>query len=112
MRDFIQFLTALAVLAIVQYLALALGVALLVLLLMAAVVHPRQTLQLLATVAALALACKAPAHCAAAIGAAAAALTIVAHLSQRRRQPIAGLLPAPNAETQSEGWNNERPSPF
>jgi hypothetical protein len=98
MRDFIQFLTALAVLAIVQYLALALGVVLLVLLLMAAVVHPRQTLQLLASVAA--------------IGAAAIALTVTAHLSQRRRQPIAGLLPAPNAETRSEGWNNERPSPF
>lgn len=106
MRDFIQFLTAVAVLAIVQYLALALGVALLILLLMAAVVHPRQTLRLLATVAALALAFKAPAYCALAIGAAAIALTIAAHLSDRRRQPIAGFLPAPNAETRSKGWNN------
>ncbi|WP_298812427.1 hypothetical protein [uncultured Sphingomonas sp.] len=84
MRDFIQFLTALAVLAIVQYLALALSVVLLILLLMAAVVHPRRTLQLLATVGLLGLAFKAPAHCAAAIGAAAVALTVSAHLSERR----------------------------
>jgi hypothetical protein len=97
-RDFIQFLTALCVLAAVQYLALALSVALLILLLMAAVVHPRRTLQLLATVGLLALAFKAPAHCAVAIGAAAVALTVAAHLSERRRQPIAGLLPAPKAE--------------
>lgn len=86
MRDFIQLLTALAVVAIVQYLALALSVALLILLLMAAIVHPRRTLQLLATVAALALALKAPAHCALAIGAAVVALTISAHLAERRSQ--------------------------
>lgn len=98
MREFTQLLTALCVLAAVQYLAAALGVVLLILLLMAAVVHPRQTLQLLATIAALALAFKAPAHCAVAIGAAVVALTVTAHLFERRRQPIAGLLPAPTAE--------------
>ena len=84
MRDFIQFLTALAVLAVVQYLALALGVVLLILLLMAAVVYPWRTLQLVATIAALALAFKAPAHCAIAIGAAAVALTIAAHITSNR----------------------------
>lgn len=96
MRDILQFLTALVVLAAVQYLAAALSVALLILLLLAAVVHPRRTLNLLATVGLLALAFKAPAHSAAAIGAAAVALTITVHLSNRRAQPIAGLLPAPN----------------
>lgn len=87
MRDFLHFLTALVVLAAVQYLAAALSVALLILLLLAAVVHPRRTLQLLATVGLLALAFKAPAHFAVAIGAAAVALTVAAHLSRDRGKP-------------------------
>lgn len=89
MRDFIQFLTALCVLAAVQYLALALSVALLILLLMAAVVHPRRTLHLLATVGLLALAFKAP-HCAAAIGVVAVALTVAAHLFLSKAEPTEG----------------------
>lgn len=87
MRHVIQFLTAMAVLAIVQYLAAALSLALCILLLLSAVVYPRRTLQLLATVGLLALAFKAPAHCAAAIGAAAVALTVAAHLSRDRGRP-------------------------
>ncbi len=89
MRDFIQFLTALAVLAIVQYLALVLGVTFLVLLLMAAIVHPRRTLRLLAAVGLLALAFKAPAHCATVIGSAAAALTVMATMTSRRSATVA-----------------------
>lgn len=96
MRDFLQLLTALAVVAIVQYLALALSVALLILLLMAAIVHPRRTLQLLAAVGVLALAFKAPAHCALAIGAAVVAMTVTARLVELSRPAIAGLLPAPD----------------
>lgn len=98
MREFIQFVTALCVLAAAQLVAKAIAAALLVLLLMAAVVHPRRTLQLLAAVGLLALAFRAPAHCAAAIGAVAVALTIATHLRERRSHPIAGALPAPDAE--------------
>lgn len=86
MQDFLRFLTAVCVLAAVQYLAIALGVMFCVLLLMSAIVHPRRTLQLLATVAALALAFKAPAHCAIAIGAAAVAMTVTARCAGRRDQ--------------------------
>jgi hypothetical protein len=85
-RDFIQLLTALAVVAIVQYLALALSVALLILLLMAAIVHPRRTLQLLAAVAVLALAFKAPAYCVLAVASVLVLLTILACLSDRRQR--------------------------
>lgn len=85
MRDFIQFLTALCVLAAVQYLAVAVSVVLCILLLMAAVVHPRQTLQLLATLGLLALAFKAPAHCAVAIGATVVTITVSVHLTRERR---------------------------
>jgi uncharacterized iron-regulated membrane protein len=84
MRDFAQLITALALLLAVQYLAAAVCAALLILLLMSAVVYPGRTLQLLAAVGALALAFKAPAHCATAIGAAALALTFTAHLARVR----------------------------
>lgn len=92
MRDFIQLLTALCVLAAVQYLALALSVALLILLLMAAVAHPRRTLHLLATVGLLALAFKAPAHCAAAIGATAIAMVLASRIPHRPEVAAPALL--------------------
>lgn len=83
MKDFLSFLTAVALLALVQAITAALSTALLVLALMAAVVFPRQTLALMCGVSLLATATGAPAASAAAIGAAAVAIIIVMHLSGR-----------------------------
>jgi hypothetical protein len=88
MKTFVHLLTALCGLAAVQLLAKVAAALLLGLLLMAAVVHPRRTLQLVAAVGLVALALRAPAHSAAALGAAAVALTVAAHLSRARAEPV------------------------
>lgn len=87
MRDFLCFLTAVAVLAVVQACTAALGTALLILALLSAVVFPRQTLTLMCGVALLATATGAPAACAAALGAIGVAF-VVASKIRRRLSPV------------------------
>lgn len=98
MRDFLSFLTALALLALVQALTAALSMALLVLVLMGAVVFPRQTLALMIGVSLLATATGAPAACAAALGAIGVAVVVTISVHRRiapHRVGPALLLPVP-----------------
>lgn len=83
MKEAFTFLTALAILAIAQTLATALGIVLLILAFMGVVAFPRQTFGLIASLGLLALALREPAVCAAALGAVAIVVAITSRLAHR-----------------------------
>lgn len=97
MKAFIEFITALVVLAIVQSMTVALGVVLIIFTLMSAVVFPRQTFGLLIALSLLALALNAPVVCAASLGAIVMAVAITSRLKRRSPLPASlKLLPSTN----------------
>jgi hypothetical protein len=83
MKNFLDFLTAIVLLAMVNYVTVALGVVLVILVLMSAITYPRRTLQLFAAVGLLALVFKQPAVCAITPGAVGGA-GVIAHQLRRR----------------------------
>lgn len=83
MREFLTFLTAIAILAIAQTLTSALGIVLLIFAVMGVVAFPRQTFGLIASLGLLALTLRAPAYCAAALGAIGVAVIIVDRVRPR-----------------------------
>lgn len=83
MKTFTQFLTALAVLAIVQYVTVALGIVLLIVAVMAASIHPRQAFATAVLIGLLALAIKQPVACAAGLG----TIWLAGAVTKRVRRP-------------------------
>lgn len=106
MRTFIQFLTAMAVLAIVQYVTIALGITLLVVAVMAAAIHPKQAFAVAVLIAVLTLAIKRPVACAAAMG----AISITAVLFNRMKPQSASIPPAPLMLTHQPADQPHKPS--
>lgn len=101
MKEFLTFLTACAVLGIVQSLVAALSMALLIFALMGAISHPRETFGFAFCLGMLLLALKAPAVCAVGLGAVGVILTISDRLRLKRPPPmsrIAMLTASPPAE--------------
>lgn len=95
MREFLTFLTALAVLAVAQSLTTMLGVVLPILALMGVVAHPRRTLGLVAALGLLTLALQRPVECIAAasvLGIAFAAAVALRGRGRRRPRPAPPLL--------------------
>ena len=99
MKTFLEFLTALAVLAIIQNLTIALGIVLLIVAVMAATIYPRQAFAAALLAGTLALAIERPVWCAAGLGAIGVATIITKRLRRQREpqtRPPLLLLPGPS----------------
>ncbi|KQM49311.1 hypothetical protein ASE69_11095 [Sphingomonas sp. Leaf208] len=88
MNTTLKLLTALVILAIAQTLTTALGIVLLMLALMAAITHPRETLGFAFCSGMLMLALNAPAVCAAALGAIGVTVAIINRVKPPRETPL------------------------
>jgi hypothetical protein len=88
MKTFVEFLTALVLLAIVQNITIALGIVLLIVVVMAATVYPRQALATAVLIGLFTLAIKQPLACAAGLGAIALAVTITKRIRRRRQRHV------------------------
>ena len=99
MKMLTELLTAVVLLAIVQNVAIALGIVLLIVVVMAATVYPRQAFATAVLVGLFALAIKQPLACVAVGGAIGLAVTIARRVRHPRPRPVLAapplLLPSP-----------------
>lgn len=86
MKTFVELVTALVLLAIVQHVAIALGIVLLIVIVMASTVYPRQAFAMALLIGLFALAIKQPVACAIGLAATGLAVTITKRVRRRRQR--------------------------